>query len=105
VAYWRAMGVFERRYVKDDRRHQSDDTRIALWVKHTRLPIYMTAPCLVEHVAPADSLIGHNNRKRVATWLADGSPIDWMSGTIWGGRCSKGDPAWLNDEGRRLFGG
>lgn len=72
-----------------------DDSRLTMWLLRTRCPVWCTAPSLVEHGLPGESLLGNSNRGRVARWYigADKSAlsIDWsMPGAVEG----KG-PSWV----------
>lgn len=60
-----------------------DDVRVAAYLKWgpgKGKRVWHPCPCLVEHAAPSDSLLGHSNRNRVAkVWIGDRDPleIDW----------------------------
>jgi len=62
----------------------SYDARITLWALSEGLPALVTVPSLVEHDEPSGSLMGHNNKKRVARWFigedVSGLPVDWSAG-------------------------
>jgi hypothetical protein len=62
----------------------SDDTRISKWMILRNRPAWATVPCLVEHLGASQSLIGFNNKKRVARWYIgqdkSGLGIDWTKG-------------------------
>jgi hypothetical protein len=94
---WTEMATWERWNVIDDAEHQSDDTRIALWVRATKRRIYLTAPSLVQHVGAGASTVGHSNVRRVSSWVADMEPIDWDTPSLRGGSCARGDTAWLRE--------
>lgn len=58
-----------------------DDDRLAIWCLYERRPVWCPVPSLVEHAAPAASLLGHSNSNRVARWFAGSSvnvlDINW----------------------------
>ncbi len=61
---------------------EHDDVRMHGWLKSRGTPhTWCTVPSLVEHGLPQDSLMGHANRLRVATWFlgmeTSALSIDW----------------------------
>lgn len=71
---------------------KSADRRVVLYLVTHKIPVYVTAPSLVQHEGWDESLIGHPGRigklVRRSPWVADGEPIDWdtpalaMPGTV-----------------------
>jgi hypothetical protein len=56
------------------------DSRMGAWARARRIPMYACVPSLVDHLAPSDSLLGYNNRTRVARHYLG----DHISGlTVW----------------------
>jgi hypothetical protein len=59
-------------------RYKHDDGRVMHYHLAHQIPIWMTAPSLVEHIGAATSLLGQANRKRTATlYLPDVRGIPW----------------------------
>jgi hypothetical protein len=60
------------------------DTRIRSWLIDQGLSVWLTAPSLVQHHQPSDSLVGNNDPRRVAaSWVgreANPLEIDWTKG-------------------------
>lgn len=70
-----------------DPEYELDDGRIGMWAKARGYPLWQTAPSLLEHVAPRDSLMGHANftsSRRVAMrfigYEQSGLQVDWTQG-------------------------
>jgi hypothetical protein len=42
------------------------DSRMGAWARAAKVPMAAVVPSLVEHLAPSESLLGYNNRTRVA---------------------------------------
>ena len=80
AALWHDLLVWERANVQPGYPH--DDSRIKLYAENHGLPIMLTAPALVQHLGAATSLLGFSNSRRVASWLADGSDIDWNTDAL-----------------------
>lgn len=78
---------WELEHVAAEEHH--DDTRIAAFAEATGRSIFLTAPSLVEHMAPARSLVGQSNSRRVAFAYSDGSPIDWATGALRATPCGR----------------
>jgi Acetyltransferase (GNAT) family len=59
-----------------------DDRRLTFYLRaHGRGRIWQTVPCLLEHAGASTSTLGLNNRRRVASRLAQpGEAIDWTAG-------------------------
>jgi hypothetical protein len=81
-----------------------DDTRVAnylRWGPGKGKKVWHPCPSLIEHAAPADSVLGHNNSNRVAkVWVGTRDPltIDWAKDAEdphVGGGSSMGDKKWL----------
>lgn len=66
--------------LKDDVR-LDDDHALKLYLRHLRRPMWGTVPCLVQHGAPADSLLGHSRRSRTSDFFlgedVSGLDVDW----------------------------
>lgn len=54
-----------------DPEYRWDDGRMGFYTWANRIPIWFTAPSLVEHLGAAISLVGNDNRKRVANVFWD----------------------------------
>jgi hypothetical protein len=57
-----------------------EDVRLRCYAKAVGLAVFQTAPALLQHLRPDTSLVGNQNRTRVARWwVDDGSvaAIDW----------------------------
>jgi len=58
--------------------YDSDDGRLTFWSCDTKEPFWVTAPSLLEHLAPSASTLGYNNKTKVAAWFAgDESPLKY----------------------------
>lgn len=69
---------FQDRFVKPDYPHGC--VRVGIWAIKTGRPIWHTVPCLVEHLCPNESLLGHRSNSknsRVAAVFQDSAPMDW----------------------------
>lgn len=66
-----------------DDREEPYDTRIGIFYQRNRLPVYYTAPSLVDHDDDLDSLLDHGKAEggRVAHTLAT-EPIKWNKSVI-----------------------
>jgi hypothetical protein len=69
--------------MRDDYPH--DDRRLMYFLADTGRRVWCTAPSLVEHALPSDSLMGHSNASRVARWFIgehlSGTTVDWTKGS------------------------
>lgn len=63
-----------------------DDTRINLYCLTFGVPIFITAPSLMQHVGDDRSTLGNprtiGGRRRQSVWVADGSPVNWATGYV-----------------------
>ena len=83
--------LWERKNI--DPMFKSADRRLVLFCREHGLPVYVTAPSLVQHEGAEQSLIGHpakvGNLTRRSPWVSDGSFVAWdttgvlrLSGTV-----------------------
>ena len=67
----------------------SDDARLHRFAKATRIPTWMTAPCLVEHPDDVPSVTGglvkepRAKRQAIAVYPGDASSITWQLNTLY----------------------
>ena len=72
---------WQERYFADASPHT--DIRISLFCLERGIPVWVTAPCLVEHAGAKKSLMNHNRSAwRAGRFIGDLSPleIDWAAG-------------------------
>jgi len=64
-------------------KYPHDDGRLSMYLYLHNIWIWQTVPCLLEHIAPSASLLGHNNANRVARWYGPSAlSIDWTCGLL-----------------------
>jgi hypothetical protein len=87
--------------------YKHDDSRLAAWVVWTgRAPFWHTVPSLLDHVGAAESLLGHGNPNRRATYYDRNIPVlNWQGDKVFHlrnayGTWQKQIPGWLTAEGR-----
>jgi len=73
---------WEAAHIRIDFNRNHDDRRVAFFAMAHKIPVFVAARQIVQHLGAAHSSVGYSNRNRVASNLftGDGRDIDWTMG-------------------------
>lgn len=83
--------------------YKHDDRRLAYWLHRVRrVPVWVTAPSLLQHVGAGESLLGNSNRRRISENWTDRPAVDFADPRYLSARTAPG--AWVKDVEANMIG-